>query len=193
MKKNKKETNSIQDWFIIDDFFENGVIKNNKNNYVKILKIIPINYNLKSELEKKAILNSYKTFLKSYNFEIQILIQSNKEDLTKHINKIKEQNKKEKNYNKENIKNLSEKYIEFIKQKNKEKISSSKNFFILINSQKNNDNNYKEIIQQELQEQFLKIKDLLSRCGNEVLEIKDKTELKKIYYSFFNIKKYFYE
>ena len=43
-------------------------MKNNK--YIKILKIIPINYNLKSDLEKEAILNSYKIFLKKYNYNI---------------------------------------------------------------------------------------------------------------------------
>lgn len=193
MKKNKKETYSIQDWFIIDEFFEEGIVKTKKNKYIKILKVNPINYNLKSELEKKAILNSYKTFLKSCNFDLQIIIQSNKEDLTTHINKIKDQNKKEKSFNRENMINLSEKYIKYINQKNKEKLSSSKNFFILISFQKNNENNSYQLIKQELQEQYLKIKDLLSRCGNEVKEVKNKNELKNIYYSFFNIKKYFYE
>lgn len=193
MKRNKKEIRSVQDWFIIDEFLEEGVIKNKKNKYIKILKVSPINYHLKSELQKKAILNAYKTFLKGCNFELQIIIQSNKEDLSKHITKIKEQNKKEKIGNKENMVNLSKKYIQYINQKNREKLSSSKNFFILISSQKNNENNSFKIIQQELQEHFLKIKDLLSRCGNEVKEIKNKNELKKIYFSFLNIKKYFYE
>ena len=32
---------------------------NTYKKYIKILKIIPINYNLKSDLEKEAILNSY--------------------------------------------------------------------------------------------------------------------------------------
>ena len=52
-------------------------MKNNK--YIKILKIIPINYNLKSDLEKNSILNSYQLFLKTCNFDIQILIQSTKD------------------------------------------------------------------------------------------------------------------
>ena len=40
-------------------------------------------------MEKESILNSYKIFLKTCNFDIQILIQSKKEDLTNHIEKIK--------------------------------------------------------------------------------------------------------
>ena len=52
--------------------------------------MIPINFNLRSDLEKESILNSYKIFLKTCDFDIQILVQSNKEDLSKHFLKIKE-------------------------------------------------------------------------------------------------------
>ena len=109
-----KKVNSVQEWLPVDEILENGIIKLKNKNYIKILKIIPINFELKSNLEKEAILNSYKIFLKTCNFDIQILIQSNKKDLSNHISKIKEKNKEEK----ENIKNLSEKYINYIKKLN---------------------------------------------------------------------------
>lgn len=189
MKKNKKENISVQEWIPIEQFFDNGIIKMKNNIFIKIIKIYPINYNLKSELEKKSILNSYKTFLKTCNFDIQILIQSNKENLSDHINKIRKQIKKEKNLNNFNINNFSKKYIDFINKKNKEKNSSSKNFYILIKSQENIENQPKAIIQ-DLKDNYLKIKDSLSRCGNNVEEIKDIEELKDIYFSFFNVKKY---
>ena len=189
MKKNKKENISVQEWIPIEQFFDNGIIKMKNNIFIKIIKIYPINYNLKSELEKKSILNSYKTFLKTCNFDIQILIQSNKENLSDHINKIRKQIKKEENLNNFNIKNFSKKYIDFINKKNKEKNSSSKNFYILIKSQENIENQPKAIIQ-DLKDKYLKIKDSLSRCGNNVEEIKNIEELKDIYFSFFNVKKY---
>ncbi len=186
MKKNKKEMQSVQDWIPLECFFENGIIKVKNNIYLKILKISPINYNLKSEFEKKSILNSYKVFFKTCNFDVQIIIQSNKENLSKHISKIKEQIKKEKNTK---IEKLSKQYIAFINQKNKEKNSSSKNFYILINSQKNLENNEIEIFQ-ELKDKYLKIKDCLARCGNRVEEVKTKEELKEIYFSFLNVKEF---
>ena len=189
MKKNKKENISVQEWIPIEQFFDNGIIKMKNNIFIKIIKIYPINYNLKSELEKKSILNSYKTFLKTCNFDIQILIQSNKENLSDHINKIRKQMKKEENLNNFNINNFSKKYIDFINKKNKEKNSSSKNFYILIKSQENIENQPKAIIQ-DLNDNYLKIKDCLSRCGNNVEEIKNIEELKDIYFSFFNVKKY---
>ena len=95
---------SVQDWLPFQKILDNGIIKLEENLYVKIIQINPINFNLKSELEKEAILNSYKLFLKTCNFDIQILIQSNKEDLSKHISKINSQ----KNIEKENIKKISE-------------------------------------------------------------------------------------
>ena len=63
---------SIQKWIPIEKILDKGIIKIEKNKYIKILKIIPINFNLKTQLEKESILNSYKIFLKTCNFDIQI-------------------------------------------------------------------------------------------------------------------------
>ena len=98
--------NTTQEWLPFEEITKDGIIKLKNNSYVKILKINPINFNLKSNFEKESILNSYKLFLKTCNFNIQILIQSNKENINKYIKKIKN------NINNENnkIKNISEKY-----------------------------------------------------------------------------------
>ena len=93
--KNKQEK-STQEWLPFEYILENGIIKLKNSSYIKIIKIIPINFNLKSELEKEAILNSYKIFLKTCNFNFQILIQSNKENLDKHISNINTQKIKKK-------------------------------------------------------------------------------------------------
>ena len=71
--------NSTQNLIPIKEIKEKGIIKLKNEQYIKIIKIFPINYELKSELEKKSILNSYKTFLKTFNFNLQILVQSNKD------------------------------------------------------------------------------------------------------------------
>ncbi|MBQ3407849.1 MAG: hypothetical protein IJH12_01415 [Clostridia bacterium] len=167
----------------------NGIIKTNEK-YIKILKIIPINFNLKSEMEKKAILNSYKIFLKTYNSDIQILIQSKKEDLSKHISNIEFQ----KNIENNNIKNISNNYIEYIKELNKRKKSSTKNYYIIIKNDKNNEiENYENLVCDELTENYLKIKDCLSRCGNNVIDINEKKEIIEILFSFLNSQKFIFE
>lgn len=184
-----KKVNSVQEWLPVDEILENGIIKVKNKNYIKILKIIPINFELKSNLEKEAILNSYKIFLKTCNFDIQILIQSNKKDLSNHISKIKEKNKEEK----ENIKILSEKYTNYIKKINIEKKSSSKNFYILIKEiseiKKINTNINEKIIFDKLNDKYFCIKECLSRCGNVVIDISDQKNAEKILYSFFNSRK----
>lgn len=181
-----KKTNfySVQEWLPFEAIFENGIIKLKNSFYIKIIEIIPINYNLKSELEKEAILNSYKIFLKTCNFDFQILIQSNKENLDKHISNIKIQKK----YETENIKKIADNYINYINQLNQNKKSSNKNFYIVI---KNPIKNEKTIIEEEniieeLNEKYFKIKECLARCGNIVKDINDKEKTKEIIYSFIN-------
>ena len=159
-------------------------------NILKILKIEPINYNLKSDLEKKSILNSYKIFLKTCGFDIQIIIKSNKQDLSKHIQQIEKNIQKKEN---KNIKNLGKKYINFIKEINSSKKNSSKIFYLIIsdNIKKiENANNANDIIKSDLKEKYFKIKECLARCGNSVIEITDKEEIIEIIDSFLNTRKY---
>lgn len=186
----EQQISSVQEWLPIQKILEKGIIKLKSNEYIKIIKIIPINYNLKSELEKEAILNSYKIFLKTCNFDIQILIQSNKEDLSKTISNIKKHIEKETN---ENIIKLSKSYIEFIQKINKERKSSSKNFYIIIknfNKNKKENNIDDEVITQDLNEKYFKIKECLSRCGNIAQEYDTKEEIISVLISFFNSKNY---
>ena len=174
---------SIQKWIPIEQILDKGIIKIKKNKYIKILKVIPINFNLKTQLEKESILNSYKIFLKTCNFDMQILIQSKKEDLSGHIENIQKISQKENN---KIIKEYSKEYLKYIKEKNNKNKSASKNIYLII---KNNTDNLEENIIQELNEKYFKIKDCLIRCGNIVLEC-DKTEIKNILFSFFNLKKF---
>ena len=128
----KEKIITTQDWIPIEKINENGIIKLINNKFIKIMKVNPINFNLKSNLEKDAILNSYKIFLKTCNFDIQILIQSSKENLDKNIQIIKNNLEKE---NKKYLNEIAENYFEFIQKFNSIKNSSSKNFYIIISSQ----------------------------------------------------------
>ena len=182
-----KINKTAQQWIPIESFDKEGYIKLKNGKIIKIIKVEPINYNLKSELEKKAILNSYKIFLKTCNFNIQILIQSNKQDLSSHIKQIEKNIHKKEN---EKIKELGKNYIDYIKNLNSSKKSSSKNFYLIIsNKLKNVDSYNKEITTADLKEKYFKIKECLSRCGNTVIEINNKKEVIDIYNSFYNARK----
>ena len=179
---------TVQEWIPIKQILKDGIIEIENNIYIKLLEVTPINYNLKSDLEKEAILNSFKIFFRTCQFDIQILIQSNKEDLTHHISRIKKYvSKKENKY----LKNISENYIQYISNLNNNKKSSSKKFYIIIKNQPFNKKEKNiEIIKQELNEKYIKIKECLSRCGNKVNNIDKKEEILKIFFSYLNTKKY---
>ena len=157
--------------------------------FIKIIEIKPINFNLKSELEKEAILNSYKIFLKTCNFNFQILIQSNKEDLSNHFSQIRENS----NLENKNIQEISEKYINYIKEINNNNKSSSKNYYIIINYENTNNEiqDMESYAIEDLNNKYFKIKDCLARCGNNAINILNKEEIKEILFSFLNTRKYF--
>ncbi len=187
MKKIKKQS-TTQSWIPIERILNNGLIQS-KSKYIKILKVSPINYNLKSDLEKQAILNSYKVFLKTCNFDIQILIQSSKENLEKNISNIQKNVKKKEN---RYLAKLAEDYIEYINQINISKKSSSKNFYLIVSKENIKEQEYNEsfeIIKNDLKEKYFKIKECLSRCGNSVFEINSKEEARKVINSFLNTRK----
>ena len=163
------------------DILENGIIKF-KNYYTLIIKVYSINFNLKSNLEKENILNSYKNFLKICNFNIQIIIQSQKEDLLDHLSEIE----KIKINEEKKIKEITDKYIEDIKRLNEKNKSNSKQFYILI--KESNSNKNKDICKEELMDKYFKIKDSLERCGNKVQLVSDVEEIKEILRRNFYIK-----
>ena len=156
---------------------------------MKILKIIPINYDLKSNFEKESILNSYKIFLKTCNFDSQILIQSKKENLSKHISNLKEAENK---YIDKNIIDIYSNYYSYIEELNKINKSSSKNFYIVLKYKLENfrleDVNKERIASTTLNDMYLKVKETLSRCGNTILEVNTKEEVEEILFSFCNLR-----
>ena len=179
--KKIKKINSTQNWLHYDKIFSNGIILY-KNNYLKILKVIPICYDFKSNFEKESILNSYKAFFQTCNFDSQILIQSKRENLSEHFSKLKKQ---------ESIKNNKEfisiyqNYYSYISNLNQDSKSSAKNFFIIIKYKLDISSNEREAII-NLNDMYFKIKECLSRCGNSIFEVNTKDEIEEILMSFYN-------
>ena len=184
---------TVQQWIPIDKICNDGIIKLKENKLIKILKINPINYNLKSDLEKEAILNSYKIFLKTCNFNIQILIQSSKVDLSDHIKNIRKNvTKKSEQKNNQQLGKIAENYIDYIQKLNLNRRSSSKNFYIVIADnidKKINILESEEIIKNDLKEKYFKIKECLSRSGNLVSELFNKKEIEELFFSLLNTRK----
>ena len=160
---------------MFEKVFNNGIIKT-KDSFLKLLKVYPINYNLKSSLEKEAILNSYRLFLKTCNFDIQILIQSKKEDLTYHLKKIS--NLKIEN---ERMNMYKKSYIEYLRKVSLENKSSNKEFYIVLKQDIEGEDisfeNSLQIAENKIFENFMKIKDTLSRTGVIIKQIDSEEEV----------------
>ena len=102
---------------------------------MKIYEVEPINFDLKSRLEKLAILEAYKNFLNNSNFNIQILIKTQKENLEKIYSKLNESqffnysNNSEIN---ENILNLKNSYINHLQYLNDNFNITNKKYYLII-------------------------------------------------------------
>lgn len=170
-----------------EKIFNNGIIYY-KNSYLKLLKVIPINYDLKSNLEKESILNSYKIFFKTCNFDSQILIQSKKENLSRHISNLKCEEQKLKS---KSLTDIYENYYLYISNLNQLNKSSSKNFYIVLKYKLDNfvkdDLNKEKIANINLNEMYFKVKESLSRCGNIILDVNTKEEAEEIFFSYLKV------
>lgn len=170
-----EQMKSVQEWLPFKSILNEGILELKDSSYIKILKVFPINFNLKSEFEKKAILNSYENFFKSYNKNIQIIIQSKKEDLSNNFISLKKSNK---------YQEIKEKYINYLNELNNLSKSSNKNFYLIIRSTQEEETKENKI--KQLNQDYKEIKSLLSRCGNVVSQITSDKEIREILLSFLN-------
>lgn len=168
------KTKAVQKWLPVEYIYNSGLVKTKEKQYIKILQVEPININLKNEKEISAIVNSYINILKIINFDFQILIQSEEDNSFIKKLKIEEKIRKEKNAK---IKKILNSYYNQIINLNSTNKTSIKKFFILI---KDPGKENVENIEKALMKKYLKIKELLINCGNEVYLLNGKT-IKEIF------------
>ena len=94
-----------------------------------ILLCSSLNFSLKAEDEKTAILYQFQDFLNSLDFSIEIVIQSRKLDIRPYVALLEEQEKKQLN---DLMKIQTKEYIEFVKSFAESTNIMTKNFFIIV-------------------------------------------------------------
>ena len=159
-----EQIRAVQDFLQFESILDSGIIKMKDSSYILIMEVKPIIFNLKSELEKSNILNSYKTLFQNYSLNLQILILSKKEEFEKHISKVK---------NLDIYPSLTEKYVDFFTSIKSNEKSSEKIFLIII----------KSAAQDELRSNYTKIRESLLRCGN-IVSLLTKEEVEKVFTNF---------
>lgn len=94
-----------------------------------VLKTSSINFNLKSEQEQNAIINSYQGFLNSLEFPIQILIKSKKLDIDDYIDQVEKLGEKQEN---KLLQEQTYEYAQYIKRLVEYADIMEKDFYVVI-------------------------------------------------------------
>ncbi len=120
--------NSTQQFVPIKEVRE-GVLLLKDGGMRAILLASSLNFSLKSEDEKNAIIFQFQDFLNSLDFSVQIVIQSRKLDIRPYIALLEEQEKKQTN---DLMKIQTKEYIEFIKSFTESTNIMTKGFFVVV-------------------------------------------------------------
>ena len=98
------------------------------NNKISIIKLESINFMIKTEESKEAILSNFRKFLNSISFNVQIIITSEDLDLTPHFNHLEKTTK---------LKELFNNYKKFIEKQILTNATKNRSFYILITENSN--------------------------------------------------------
>ncbi len=119
---------STQDFLEVKNIKEGVLIL--KNNDIRgILMISSINFALKSEEDKAAIIYAYQSFLNTLDFPCQIVMRSRKINITPYLDELRDLEKKQTN---ELLKRQTEGYRDFIKKTVKGQTIMTKNFYLTV-------------------------------------------------------------
>ena len=121
-------TNATQEFVPIKEV-RDGIVMLKHGGMRSILLCSSLNFSLKSEDERKAILLQFQDFLNSLDFSIEIVVQSRKLDIRPYIALLEKQ---EKNQTNNLMKIQVREYIEFIKNFTENTNIMTKNFFIVV-------------------------------------------------------------
>lgn len=108
---------------------QDGVIIMSDGSVRAVLKVEPINFELKSEQEQNSIIYGYQAFLNSLEYPIQIVIQSKKLDLERYLKKLEGQLK---TIHSELLRLQTEDYIEFVRRLISVANIMSKRFYVVV-------------------------------------------------------------
>lgn len=121
-------SSSTQRHVIVSDIAEDIVLTKD-GGAALVLKSTALNFSLLSENEQEAVTLSYAGLINSLSFPIQILVRSQKKDITKYLSYLEEQKNLQTN---EKLKGLMGTYSRFITQIVKKRNVLEKEFYVII-------------------------------------------------------------
>lgn len=120
--------NATQEFVPIEDI-RDGIAILKDGGMRGILMASSINFSLKSDDERQAILLQFQDFLNSLDFSVQIIVQSRRLDIRPYVALLENKYKEQTN---ELMKIQIEQYINFVKSFTESTSIMTKNFFIVV-------------------------------------------------------------
>lgn len=150
------------------------------NKFRSVLQISSINFELKSESEQDALIETYQSFLNSLAINLQILVRVREMDMDRYIDDFKTrlQSEKEKVY-KEQIKN----YTAFVSSLITTNKILSRNFYVIIPYQ-TKDNEF-DAVKEQMNLSIDIVSKGLSRMGMQS-RVLNSIEVMDLFYNFYN-------
>ncbi len=124
----KPITNPTQSFIPIADITDNIVLMKN-GSAALIMESTSLNFGLLSGRERQAVIAAYAGLINSLNFPVQILVRSQKKDISNYVEYI---NRAKDKINNPQLNEIMEGYLNFIDNIVKKKNVLSKNFYIVI-------------------------------------------------------------
>ena len=171
---------SLKQWCPIKRIFR-GLIELKDGDFCKVLEVFPVNFALKSDREQEQILYQYKTFLRTCDFPMQILVLSRRYDIGKHIHNLEEKCKAERSLK---VREMLGAYLEELRNIAENKAIISRRFYLVFREKGERD--FQEV-ERNVEEKVMKIRNALKKTGNEVKDfaVEDK-EIVELLYGIFN-------
>lgn len=176
-KSNSKTSSRLQ---IDIKGVRDGILILPGNQYRAVLELSSINFELKSEAEQDALIETYQSFLNSLSTPLQIIVRVREMDMDKYLDdfKKKRDSEKEKVY-KDEITNYTE-FVSKLITKNK---ILSRRFYVVV-PLTSRDKNF-DIIKEQLSLTIDIVAKGLSRLGMQA-DILSSLEVLDLFYSFYS-------
>lgn len=176
--KSKKKASSRQQ--IAIEGVRDGVLLLPNNRYRTALRISSINFELKSEAEQDAIIDTYQSFLNSLATPLQIIVRVREMDMDKYLSEFGERvkNESEKIYRAQ-----TQNYTEFVKSLITSNKILTRHFYVIVPfSGKEKDF---EVVKEQLSLTMDIVAKGLARMGMQAKQLSS-LEILDLFYGFYN-------
>lgn len=160
---------------------EDGILRMPGNRYAVIMKVSSINLGLKSDAEKDAIIEAYRSFLNSLACPIDILIRIREIDVDKYLDDYRARMAEEQE---EVYKKQIEAYINFVRDLIQTNKILTRHFYIVVPYQNNNKASF-EVVKDQLALHTGIVESGLAKLGMHTHQL-DSLELLDLFYTFYN-------